>query len=207
LLKIGLTGGIGAGKTAVSDYFQALGVAVLDTDIIAREVVEPGSDVLQQLAQVFGADILNEHGGLRREKLRADVFGDPAKKQRLEDIIHPAIRQHLFQQLDALASTSSLPYCVLVIPLLLEKSWQTLVDRVLLVCAPESEKIKRIQARQAISENQIKQIMLTQASDDQRRAIADDILNNDGNIEQLHRQIDSLHQRYLALAQTHQAGG
>jgi len=199
MLKIGLTGGIGAGKTVVSDYFQHLGVAVLDTDIIAREVVQPGSEVLQQLAQCFGNDILNPAGALQRERLRAKVFSDPTKKQTMEDIIHPAIRQRLLQQLETLASAATSPYCIIVIPLLLEKNWQALVDRVLLVLAPEQEKIKRIKARQEISHDEIQQIMLAQASDDQRRAIADDILDNDGNIEQLHRQIDTLHQRYLRL--------
>lgn len=202
MLKIGLTGGIGAGKTAVSNYFQHLDVSVLDTDIIAREVVQAGSEVLQQLAQSFGTDILDDNGSLRRDKLRAEVFNDEAKKQRLEDIVHPAIRQRLFQQLDMLASTSASPYCVIVIPLLLEKNWQALVDRVLLVVAPEKEKIKRIRARQNISQHEIQQIMNAQASDDQRRAIADDILHNDGDIEQLQRQIDSLHQHYLSLARS-----
>lgn len=196
MLKIGLTGGIGSGKTAVSQYFETLGVPVLDTDIIARQVCLPGSPVLKHIAARFGADMLTPGGELDREKLRALVFSDPEKRKQLEAIIHPAIREALQQQLAHIQS----PYCVLVIPLLLEKNWRGEVDRILVVHAAKASRIARIQSRQHISEAQIEQIMASQISDNERNAAADDSINNDGSLQDLHRQIEQLHQSYLSIA-------
>lgn len=198
MLKVGLTGGIGSGKTAVSDYFQTLGISVLDTDVIAREVVQAGSDVLRQIQAQFGDDIVDKKGALLRDKLRSIVFTDTLKRQQLETIVHPAIRLQLRQQLSALPAST--PYCVIVIPLLMEKSWQTEVDRILVVSAPRELRIQRILSRQAITPQEIQHIMQSQVSDEERIGIADDVLSNDGSIGELQHKIDRLHQQYLLLA-------
>jgi len=200
MMRVGLTGGIGSGKTAVSDYFQRLGIPVLDTDVIARQVVEPGSEVLHQICQTFGNDLLNHKGELQREKLRALVFADADRRQRLENIIHPAIRRQLQDQLVRLADSTTADYCIIVIPLLVEKNWQSQVDRILLVRADENLRGQRVKQRQSISQREIEQIMHSQTSDSERASVADDILINDGTLDELHQQIDHLHQRYLGLA-------
>jgi len=200
MLKVGLTGGIGSGKTAVSDYFQTLGIPVLDTDIIARQVVQAGSETLLLIRQQFGAEMISEKGELIREKLRAAVFADAEKRRQLENIVHPAIRQQLQQQLSQLAASANAPYCVIVIPLLLEKDWQSMVDRILVVSAAATLRSQRIKARQAITQQEIEQIMDSQSSDEERLKIADDIVENNGTLVALHHNIDHLHQQYLLLA-------
>jgi len=202
MLKIGLTGGIGAGKTAVSDFFASLGVPVLDTDVIAREVVLPGTETLAKIVAQFGHHVLNDSGELDRETLRATVFADAHRRQQLENIIHPAIRFRLFEQLSALEVERKAAYCILVIPLLMEKNWQPSVDRVLLVTAPIDVRQLRIKKRQAISDSQIEQIMKSQLSDEERAGRADDIIDNGGSVSELHDKIRRLHETYLAMSAT-----
>ncbi len=197
MLKIGLTGGIASGKTAVSDQFSRLGVPVIDTDIISRELVEPGKPALQQIADQLGEAFIQEDGNLNRRALRQHIFSHPGARTLLEGILHPAIRREVTQQLRALTST---PYAIVVIPLLVENGLQDMVDRVLLVDAPEELQIKRVCQRDQISPEQARSILNAQASRDQRLAAADDILENTGDMDTLAACVETLHKQYLSLA-------
>jgi dephospho-CoA kinase len=195
-LVVGLTGGIGSGKTAVSDRFAQLGISVIDTDLIARELVEPGQPALAEIAAEFGVDCLDDQGRIDRACLRKRVFADDAGRQRLEDILHPRIRATAWQRITDLKA----PYCLLVIPLLAETGMTDLVDRVLVVDAPEAEQIRRVMARDRVDETQTRRILAAQASRDQRLALADEVLENSGDFAKLELQIADLHQHYLSLA-------
>lgn len=196
VLVVGLTGGIGSGKTAVSDRFAQLGIPVVDTDLIARELVKPGQPALAEIAVEFGLDCLDDQGRLDRARLRAQVFTDDAGRQRLEAILHPRIRATVRQRIAALKA----PYCLLVIPLLAETGMTDLVDRVLVVDAPEAEQIRRVMARDQADEAQTRRILAAQASRNQRLTLADEVLENSGDFAKLELQIADLHQHYLRLA-------
>ena len=198
MLKIGLTGGIASGKTAVSDQFSRLGVPVIDTDIISRELVEPGKPALQQIADQLGKVFIQEDGRLNRRALRQHIFSHPGARTVLENILHPAIRQEVTRQLHALTST---PYAIVVIPLLVENGLQDMVDRVLLVDAPEETQIQRVCQRDEISPEQARNILNAQASRNQKLAAADDILENNGDLNALAAHVETLHKQYLSLAQ------
>ncbi|MFP5505481.1 MAG: dephospho-CoA kinase [Gammaproteobacteria bacterium] len=196
MLRIGLTGGIGSGKTTVANLFAARGVPVIDTDVVARELVEPGQPALAEIAARFGADLLDANGRLDRARLRERVFADTGKRQELEAILHPRIQtamEHRAAQTDA-------PYVLLVIPLLFEAGWQDRVDRVLLVDVPENLQRARVAARDRLEPAQIDAILAAQAGREQRRAGADDIIDNSGDAAALEPQVDVLHQRYMGLA-------
>lgn len=193
---IGLTGGIGSGKTAVSDYFAQLGITVVDADVAARVVVEKGRPALTQIAEHFGSHILQPDGTLDRAQLRAEVFKDPAERQWLEGLLHPLIRQEIK---DGLHNATS-PYALLVSPLLVESGQSKLTQRVLVVDVPKELQLQRTINRDNNSPEQVKAIMAAQASRQQRLASADDVIVNDGTLEQLHQQVDALHVKYLALA-------
>lgn len=196
VLVVGLTGGIGSGKTAVSDRFARLGAPIIDTDLLARELVEPGQPALAEIVADFGADCVDESGRLRRDRLREQVFADPASRRRLEAILHPRIRGLTRQRIAALHAA----YCLVVIPLLVETGMTDLVDRVLVVDAPETAQIRRIQARDGVDEAQARRILGAQAHRQRRLALADDVVDNAGDLAELDRQVAALHQRYLALA-------
>jgi len=196
MFVIGLTGGIGSGKTAATNYLASLGITIVDADLASRIVVEPGTPALQQIAESFGDDMLNPDGSLNRAALRAIVFADKQALQRLEAITHPAIRAELERQLHAATSD----YTVLVSPLLLETNQHELVDRVLLIDAPEQAQIARTVARDHVPASQVESIMSAQLTRHDRQARADDVLSNDGNLDDLHRQLDAVHQQYLRLA-------
>lgn len=196
MLIIGLTGGIGSGKTAASDHLAAKGVTVVDADLAARAVVAPGQPALAAIVERFGPRVLNADGTLDRRALRAIVFADDDARRDLEAITHPAIRDEIRRQLAASRS----PYTVLVSPLLLETDQHELVDRVLLIDAPEATQRARTVARDAVAPEQVDAIMAAQLSREERRARADDIVVNDGELEHLHVLLDKLHQRYLKLA-------
>lgn len=196
MLIVGLTGGIGSGKTVASDYLASRGIAVVDADLAAREVVAPGQPALAAIASRFGADMLNADGTLNRRALREIVFADDSARRDLEAITHPAIRAEIRRQL--LASTS--PYTVLVSPLLLETDQHELVDRVLLIDAAEATQRARTVARDTVAPEQVDAIMNAQLSREARRARADDVVVNDGDVEHLHVLLDKIHQRYLRLA-------
>jgi dephospho-CoA kinase len=197
MLKIGLTGGIASGKTVVSNHFSRLGVPVIDTDIISRELVEPGKPALQQIENRLGKDFIHPDGSLNRQKLRQHIFSHPEARHTLEDILHPAIRQEISHRLDAIHDT---PYAIVVIPLLVENGLQSMVDRVLLVDIPEDLQIQRVCLRDGIEEDQAKQILAAQASRKQRRASADDLIENSKDMNALLARVESLHRHYLSLA-------
>ena len=191
-----LTGGIASGKSAVSACFEKLGTPVVDTDIIAREVVEPGSPALERIAGELGAGFLDADGKLNRSKLRQAIFSDPELKSRLETILHPLIGKEVLQQVKQLDS----PYCIIVIPLYAESSAYAWIDRVLVVDVIEDTQIERVMARDGISREQARAILNAQASRQDRLALADDILDNSGDLSELPEKVKALHEKYLSLA-------
>jgi dephospho-CoA kinase len=196
-LVVALTGGVAAGKSAVTRRFEALGVPVHDADVAAREVVAPGSEGLAEVVDVFGADVLDSRGQLDRPAMRRRVFADPAARRRLEAIIHPRVRAWLRER--ALAGTA--PYCLLAIPLLAENIEQyRWVDRVLVVDVPESVQLARLLARDGIDETLARRMITQQASRADRLALADDVIDNSGDESALDQAVAELHRRYLALA-------
>ena len=196
MFVVGLTGGIGSGKSVVGKCFGALGINVVDADQASRKVVEPGSPALAAIARHFGEDILLEDGNMNRAAMRETIFKDPKEKDWLEKLLHPLINQWTRQQLEL--STS--PYAILESPLLLEMGQSTMVDRVLVVDVPEEIQIQRATARDSNSEEQIKSIIAAQISRDKRLARADDIIDNSGPQPELPHQVATLHQKYLELA-------
>ena len=196
MLRVGLTGGIGSGKTTVSQRFEALGVPVIDTDLLAREVVEPGEPALDRLVAVFGEDILRNDGRLNRERLREMAFADPAAKQALESIVHPAIRERMRVRLEDLESRD-VPYCVVVVPLLVETDFQEMVDRVLVVEAQRERRIGWVMERTGMTRAEVERIMDSQATSEERLRVAHDIVHNDGSLRELEKKVDQLHAKYL----------
>ncbi len=196
MLVVGLTGGIGSGKTAVSDRFARYGVPIIDTDLLARELVEPGQPALTEIATAFGLDCLDGAGRLDRARLRERVFADASGRRRLEAILHPQIRALSRQRLAQLTA----PYSLLVIPLLAETGMTDWIDRVLVVDAPEAERLRRVMARDQTDEEQARRILAAQASREQRLALADEVVENSGDFAALDRQVSTLHQHYLTLA-------
>lgn len=194
--RVGLTGGIASGKSTVADMFAGLGVVVIDTDRIAREVVEPGQPALQEVRHEFGDTVINDQGGLDRAEMRRIVFSDPDARRRLEAILHPRIRSATIKQAEAAGGD----YQLIVVPLLSDSPLQRFVDRVLVVDCDEKTQIRRLMARDAESEGQARRMLAAQAARDERLAIADDIVSNDGNLTATLEQVQALHQRYLSLA-------
>ena len=196
MLVIGLTGGIGSGKTAATDYLAQQGITIVDADLAARVVVEPGQPALHAIAERFGQQMLHDDGSLNRPALRALVFADKSALKDLEAITHPAIGEELKRQIAASRSA----YTVLVSPLLLETGQKKLVDRILVIDAPSEAQIKRTMARDQVPEQQVAAIMEAQMGREQRLELADDVVENNGELSQLHQQLAALHQRYLDLA-------
>lgn len=194
MLIIGITGGIGSGKTAASDYLASRGITVVDADQVSREVVEPGQPALEQIRAHFGDRVLQSDGRLDRAALREIVFADPEQRRTLEAITHPAIAAEIRDQLAA----SQSPYTVLVSPLLLETDQHRMVDRVLLVDVPESVQVERTARRDGVPGDQVRPIMAAQMDREDRRQRADDIVLNDGSLADLHEQLDHLHEFYLS---------
>jgi dephospho-CoA kinase len=195
-LQIGLTGGIGSGKSTVSGLFAALGVPVIDTDQIAHEVVAPGTPLLASVLARFGAHLLTPSGELDRPALRERVFADTAERADLEALMHPAIMAELRRR----AQTAGGAYQLLVIPLLVEHHLSTAVDRVLLVdCAPDLQ-LRRVQVRDGVTLAQAQAVLAAQASRAARLLAADDVIVNDGDLERLREQVETLHTRYGTLA-------
>ncbi len=195
-LRIGLTGGIASGKSTVADQFAGLGIPVIDTDRIAREVVEPGTAALGQIVDSFGPDIIGVDGALDRSRLRRLIFRDTALRQKLEAILHPRIQEKTLQ----IAASAGGTYQILVVPLLIETGFRELVDRVLVVDCPESAQRERLMLRDGESQNQATRIMATQIDRKTRLAAADDVIRNDGEPDATLAQVLALHNRYLALA-------
>ncbi|WP_295392254.1 dephospho-CoA kinase [uncultured Thiodictyon sp.] len=197
MLTIGLTGGIGSGKSTVAERFAALGAGVIDTDLLARELTEPGTATLGRIAAAFDA-VLQPDGQLDRAALRALVFADPAARRRLESILHPPIRALMLER----AAQLPTPYAVLVIPLLFETGQETLVDRVLAVDCPEPLQIERVCRRSGLAAAEVARIVATQVPRIERLARADEAIDNQGEPAELGPQIERLHRRYLALARS-----
>jgi dephospho-CoA kinase len=195
-LRVGLTGGIASGKTTVANLFAALGVPIIDTDVLAREVVAPGTPGLAAIAERFGPAILLADGALNRAALRAKVFATPGERRWLEQLTHPLIRSLMEQR----CAAADGPYQIVAIPLLAETGRDQRVDRVLVVdCDPELQ-IARLRARDGNTREQAERILAAQASRSERLAIADDVIVNDGDMARLRDQIEPLHRRYLAAA-------
>ncbi len=194
-LRVALTGGIASGKTTVAGLFAARGVPVIDTDVIARQVVEPGTAGLAAVVSAFGPDILGPDGRLDRRQLRERIFADRAARGRLEAILHPAIRQEMERQSQAAGG----PYQLLVIPLLAEGGRRDHVDRVLVVDVPESVQVERLMQRDGVGREQALASLAAQASRGQRQALADDVVVNSGRVEDLEPQVARLHETYLTL--------
>lgn len=196
-LRIGLTGGIASGKSAVADLFAALGVVVIDTDVIAREVVESGTKGLEAIRAAFGDEILNSDGTLDRAALRSLAFADNHNREKLETILHPLIRAETLSRSEAHVDT---PYQILVVPLLLESGFAELVDRILVVDCPVETQIERLIARDGSSRETATAIINAQISREERLAVADDVILNDGSPEALNPAVATLHRKYLQLA-------
>lgn len=201
--RVALTGGIASGKTTVANLFAAHGIPLVDSDLIAREVVEPGQPALAAVADAFGPDVLGPDGRLDRRRLRDIIFSDPTARARLEAILHPAIRAEMERQSAAAAEAG--PYQVLVIPLLAEGGRRDRADRVLVVDVPEALQVERLMARDTVSREQAQASLQAQASRAARLAIADDVVTNTGRIEDLREQVARLHERYVALARDKRA--
>jgi dephospho-CoA kinase len=198
VFRVGLTGGIASGKSTAARFFGALGVPILDSDSIAREVVEPGQPPLERLVQRFGRGILTADGHLNRPALRDIVFSDPKARADLENLTHPAIGAAL----EARSATAGGPYQILVIPLLVEKNLGSHVDRVLVVDCEEELQLKRLHARDGSTRAQAQAILAAQASRAARLKAADDVIRNDADMSAVQAQVSSLHARYLELARS-----
>lgn len=194
---VAITGGIGSGKTTIANQFAALGIEVVDADLIAREVVAPGTPALAAIVNHFGAEMLTEQGLLDRRALRERIFSDPAAKSWLNALLHPIIRSEMLRQCAAVSS----PYCLLVVPLLVENRLTELADRVLVIDVDEATQIERTCHRDGVSREQAQAILASQANRSERLAMADDVLDNQsGTTETIRERILALHETYLAFA-------
>jgi dephospho-CoA kinase len=198
MLVIGLTGGIGSGKSTAADLFAALGAEVIDTDRIAHALTAPGQPAIAEIAAVFGPELITAEGALDRAAMRKRVFEDIAAKNRLEDILHPRIRQAVAEQL---AQPTQAPYRILVVPLLFETdSYRTLIQRILVVDCPEPLQIQRAMSRSKLNESDVQAIIDAQISREARLHGADDVILNDSSLENLEKQVSEFHKKYLRLA-------
>jgi dephospho-CoA kinase len=196
MLKIGLTGGIASGKSTVCRIFSQYGIPIIDADVIARQLVEPKQEAYNEIVLTFGGDICLPNGELNRQYLRKLIFSDDKAKHQLEMILHPRIRLQLFLRSDALNT----PYCILAIPLLIEAQMTELVDRVLLIDIDLALQLTRLCERDNIPLDDAQLMINSQVNRQQRLACADDIIANNNGAENLNKQVDKLHKRYLSLA-------
>ncbi|MES2932020.1 MAG: dephospho-CoA kinase [Pseudomonadota bacterium] len=195
--SVGLTGGIGCGKSTVTEIFASLGAGIIDTDVIAHELTVPHGDAIPSIVEAFGASFLSCSGAMDRVKMRQHVFANPTERKRLEAILHPLIRDQSLR----IAEQVNTSYCIFVIPLLIESGiWHNIVSRVLVVDCPEALQIQRVMTRSNLSDQQVLAIMRAQVSREVRLQAADDIIVNDGAIKALEVEIARLHQMYLQLA-------
>jgi dephospho-CoA kinase len=196
MLRVGLTGGIASGKSTIAGFFADLGVPVIDTDEIARVVVEPGQPALEEISAEFGPEVLDPAGRLNRRELRTRIFADPAQRHRLEAILHPRIREETL----ARSAAADGPYQILVVPLLLETGFDALADRILVVDCPESVQRHRLEARDNNDPALAMQMIEAQIDRSRRLEAADDVIDNSGPLTDARDRVESLHQQYLALA-------
>ena len=197
MLTIGLTGGIGSGKTTVSNLFKNLGIQIIDTDVIARELVDNDHSVLEEITDAFGRDILDDNGLLDRNKLATIVFSQVQEKQQLEKILHPKIRIEVEKAIKHYHTKQNQPnYIIIVIPLLFETNFHQLIDRVLVVISSEENRIKRVIERDDRDPEEILSIIKSQVSDSIRISEADDIIENNNDIKELEARIQELHHKF-----------
>ena len=198
---VGLTGGIGSGKSTIAQHFIELGITCIDADLTAREVVQPGEPALDAISQYFGTTILLADGSLDRRKLREDIFANPSARAWLNELLHPLIRQRMLQQ----CQQANSPYCILMVPLLFENNLQSLVQRTLVIDVDEATQIRRTMQRDKTTEAQVKAIIAAQCPRQQRLMLADDVIANGDEVTPLQRQnaVNTLHQTYLLLASQH----
>ena len=200
-LVVGLTGGIGSGKSAAAAEFERLGATVVDTDAIAHALTAPGGAAMAEIRKVFGTEVLAASGALDRDKMRARVFADPGAKKALEALLHPLIREESQRRIAAARA----PYVIHVVPLLVESpDYRRRVDRVLVIDAPEALQVERVRSRSGLSEAEVRAIVAAQATRAQRLAAADDVIENRGTIEALREQVAALHRKYLEYGQAAQ---
>ena len=195
-LKVGLTGGIGSGKTTVSDLFAELKVPIIDADRISRDSVKKGQPAYDKILELFGRDVIDNNGELRRDYLRSVVFSNADLKKQLESVIHPEVRR---RTLESLANVHH-PYCIISVPLLIESGLQHTVDRILVVDVPEQVQVSRACARDSVSPEEIMKIIRSQVSREERLQQADDIISNEGDINHLKSQVVKLNEKYLKLS-------
>lgn len=196
-MLVGLTGGIGSGKTTVSNAFGKLDVPIVDTDIIARDVLQLQPELLEELKLSFGNSIINSDKSLNRENLRKLAFSSKDKKAKLDSIMHPAIRQQTLLEIKKHAHSD---YCIVVVPLLIETNFKTLVDRILVVTAPQKRKLSWLKKRSGLEVKEAQTIIDSQTSDDERLSYAHDHIANDKDIEDINQQVKALHEKYLAIS-------
>jgi dephospho-CoA kinase len=198
---VGLTGGIGSGKSAAADLFGELGATVVDTDAIAHELTASHGAAIPALRKLFGAEAIGPDGALDRKRMRDHVFADPEAKRKLERLLHPMIREESQRRIAAAEREKAGPYVVLVVPLLIESpDYRSRVDRVLVIDAPEETQVARVRSRSNLSEDEVRSIMRGQVSRAERLAAADDVINNAGPRDALRKQVAALHQKYLQSA-------
>ena len=195
-LRIGLTGGIASGKSTVADFFAEHDVPIIDTDVIARQLVQRGEPALDEIRAAFGDDVLDAQDGLDRGFMRKIVFSDPARRAQLESILHPRIRDEAVRQ----SSSADGPYQIIVVPLLVGSPMLQFMDRILVVDCQEDTQLGRLLARDAEDEDQARRMLSAQAGRQDRLAIADDVISNDADLGDTRRQVSELHGRYLTLA-------
>ncbi len=205
---VGLTGGIGSGKSAVAKLFEEKGVTVIDTDAIAHELTRPGGAAIAPIRAEFGAEVIDPSGALDRSKMRSLAFTDPQARRKLERILHPRIFASAAERAAAAAS----PYVILMVPLLLEAGLEDengvpRYQRILVVDCPEELQIERVVRRSGLAPEEVRRIMASQAPRSERLAVADDVIDNAGTLEDLRRQAEGLHERYLSLAEWRKTPG
>lgn len=196
MLIVGLTGGISSGKTTVCELFAELGTPIIDADVIAREVVAPGTPALESIAKRFGPEILTAEGELNRLALKAIVFADDSKRLWLENLLHPCIREEMFRQ----ANSYDAPYVILAIPLLVETLPNPQLDKILVIDTDTESQIQRTMARDSLSREQVENILKAQVSREKRLLYADDVIKNTGNLADLRQQVKCLHEKYSKAA-------
>lgn len=196
MLKIGLTGGIGSGKSLAGAFFNDLGVITIDADRVAQQITSPGTDFFSSILSHFGPDFLTDDNQLDRKKLRELIFNSPHERQWLEDLLHPAIRATLNEQINI----SNAPYVIAIIPLLTRTSKLSFIDRTLLIDAPIELQIERAMQRDSMTKEQALKIIHAQSSREEKIAIADDIITNNNNLDDLKYKVSEMHSFYLSLA-------
>jgi dephospho-CoA kinase len=191
---VGLTGGIGSGKSAAASEFERLGAVLVDTDAIAHELTQPGGRAIPELERIFGPDVIGPSGAMDRKRMRERVFADPVARKALEALLHPLIREESRARIAAAQG----PYVIHVVPLLIESAdYRSRVDRVLVIDSPEELQVERVRARSGLSAEEVRTIIASQATRAARLAAADDVIENRGTIDALRKQVAAFHQKYL----------